>query len=291
MVLQLPRRPLPPPRRPRPRRDPPLPAPREPAGDRVPASPYARALARDLGIDLMALARPDGRPLRAADVLAAAVAPPAPDLRAGPPYRLERPTAARAAVARTMTAAVATPVFRLGGRLPLAVLRDAAEAAGVSLTLALARAAALTVADHPLFNRVWTPGGLAVRDRVDVGIAVDTPAGLVTPVLRDMAGRPLEELAEAWERLRDQAQAGRLAPADYAGATFYLSNLGMFPVVEHFDAVVPPGAAAILAVAALGEDGRADCTLTCDHRVIFGADAARFLTTLAGRLAQPDAWL
>lgn len=74
---------------------------------------------------------------------------------------------------------------------------------------------------------------------------------------------------------------------DYQGATFYLSNLGVFAQVTHFDALVPPGAAAILSLGA-EQDGKAEFTLSCDHRVVFGADAARFLETLSAYLSNPE---
>lgn len=276
--------------------DEPSPAASAPAESRstgftkVPASPYARALARDLGIDLEYLRPgPDGR-VHAAEVLAAAMAGSEPDLRYGPPHRLERMRPMRAAVARNMTATLHTPTFQIGSRLALQTLHERAKARKVSLTLALARACALTVAEDPWFNHVWTPAGLARRERVDVGIAVDTGDGLVTPVLRDAARRPPQELAEDWRILLGKTRKGRLAPEDYEGATFYLSNLGVFPHITHFNAIVPSGASAILAVSASDTQGQTDFTLSCDHRVIFGADAARFLGRLAERLEQVQ-WL
>jgi pyruvate dehydrogenase E2 component (dihydrolipoamide acetyltransferase) len=86
--------------------------------------------------------------------------------------------------------------------------------------------------------------------------------------------------------LRDKVKTRRLSPADYSGATFYLSNLGTSSVVYAFDSIVPVGASAILSVAASRLQGTL-CTLACDHRVVFGADAARFLETLAQQLKDP----
>ncbi len=257
----------------------------------VQASPYARALARDLGVNIAGvLPGPDGT-IHAAQVLAAALAAPEADLRQGPPYALERPSTLRAAVARNMAATVQTPTFQISARLAVEPLHQAAKKAGVTLTLAMARACALTVAADPWFNHLWTAKGVAKRERVDVGIAVDTGDGLVTPVLRDAARRPLAELAEDWRILLGKVKKGRLNPEDYQGASFYLSNLGIFPVVSHFNAIVPLGASAILAIAATDTEGKADFALSCDHRIIFGADAARFLAALAKRLDQPDSSL
>jgi pyruvate dehydrogenase E2 component (dihydrolipoamide acetyltransferase) len=208
------------------------------------------------------------------------------DLSAGPAYRVERASSLREAVALTMIAAAATPIFRVSAQFPLEGIISLAKEKGLSLTLLLARACARAVAAHPLFNSAYTPEGLARRDRVDIGIAVDGAEGLITPVLRDVANRPLSELAEDWLLLRDKVRTRRLQPSDYRGATFYLSDLGVFPVVYAFDAIIPVGASAILAVAASRKEGTF-FTLSCDHRVIFGGDAARFLQTLSEWLATP----
>ena len=265
-------------------------APQPPHADGLLASPYARALARDLELDILQVkVGPDGT-IHAAQVLAAALAPQDADLRMGPPYTIERPNILRAAVARNMSATLNTPSFLISSRFAVAPLHAAAKARGLSLTLALSRACALTVAEDLWFNHAWTREGLAKRSRVDMGIAVDTGNGLITPVLRDAAKRPLKELAEDWRILLGKVKKGRIYPEDYQGASFYLSNLGVFSQIERFNAIVPVGASAILAVAAAGSDGLTDFTLSCDHRVIFGADAARFLQRLGKRL-EDLSWL
>ncbi len=156
-------------------------------------------------------------------------------IEAGPPYQVERASSLREAVARNMIASAAAPTFRVTARLPLDFLVSAAKARQQSLTLLLARACALTVVAHPLFNAAYTSDGLARRERVDIGIAVDNGDGLITPVLRDAAVRSLAELAQDWSGLRDKVKSRRLAPAEYSGATFYLSDLGVFSVVEAFE--------------------------------------------------------
>jgi pyruvate dehydrogenase E2 component (dihydrolipoamide acetyltransferase) len=268
---------------------PPIPPVAVPPASGVRASPYARRLAQQLGVDVADLSSRQGE-VHADAILAAARRAPAADLDAGPPYRIERVSSLRESLARTMAASAATPVFRVTARLPLGPLKLTAKAAQVSLTLLLARASALSVTAHPLFNAVYTPEGFARRERVDVGIAVDTAEGLIAPVLRDVAGRKLADLAADWAGLRDRVNSRRLVPEDYRGATFYLSNLGQFPVVDSFDAVLPQGAAAILCVAGAGAE-RASFTLGCDHRVLAGADAARFLQTLAEFLTDPGTLL
>lgn len=265
---------------------PPAAAPTAPAAERVRASPYARRLAQQRGVDVsQVLAEPRG--MQAEPNPAATPRPVLSDLGAGPPYRLERLSGMRQAVAHNMISSLSTPTFRLTACLALAPLIAVSKELRLSLTLLLARACALTIKAHPLFNAIYTPDGLALRDRVDVAIAVDTPDGLIAPVIRDVAERPLAELAADWSNLRDKALNRRLMAGHYQGATFYLSNLGMFSVVHSFDAVLPLGAAAILCVAA-ADGGRTSFTLGCDHRVLAGADAARFLQSFADLLANPQ---
>lgn len=254
------------------------PVPASSAGGR--ASPYARALAQRLGVNLSGSG---GAPLHAADVLAV-LHQPTPDLKAGPPYTIERNSAFREATAQAMIASLGTPTFRVTAALPLAALVTQAKTAGRSVNLLLARACALSILEHPLFNAVWTAEGIARRERVDVAIAVDSPEGLITPVLRDAARRSLTELSQDWKALLEKAKTRRLTLAQYSGATFYLSDLGVFPSVYSFESIIPQGAAALLSVAAV-QGEKALCTLNCDHRVVFGGDAARFLQTLEKRLA------
>ncbi|WP_291523720.1 2-oxo acid dehydrogenase subunit E2, partial [Acidithiobacillus sp.] len=258
--------------------------------DTAGTTPFVRALAAELGIDLEQLgadANSTKGHISAARVLAAAIGPQAPQLTYAPPHTIEHPSAIKAAMAENMARSVHTPTFHITIAVDLKPLHDAAQAEQESLSLLLARACALSVQEHPEFNACWTPGGLARRERIDIAIAVDTPDGLITPVLCDVL-RPLGELDEDWRGLKGKLAKRRLKPEDYSGATFYLSNLGLFPGIEQFDAIVPSGAAAILAVAAPSADGLTRLTLSCDHRVVAGADAARFLTTLSGHLAAVD---
>jgi len=258
---------------------------------RVNVTPYARGLANELDVDLANVKPGSDGVIRAAQIIAAAMQGPSPDLDAGPAWHYKLLTPMHRAVAENMVATLSTPTFRVSSQLSIDTLRHAAREARRSLSLLLARALALSVREHPRFNEVYTPAALVVRERVDVGIAVDVPGGLlVTPVIRDAAGRPITELAEDWRILKEKLDKQRLVPEDYTGATVYLSNLGLFDVVSDFDAIVPLGAAAILAVGAAHE-GLARFTLSCDHRVVYGADAARFMQTFAGLLMNPGDWL
>jgi pyruvate dehydrogenase E2 component (dihydrolipoamide acetyltransferase) len=265
-------------------------APKDTEGRMVRISPYARSLARDLGISEESLPQNPSGEIHARDVIGL-ITPrtPAPDLDKGPPYRIEKPSGIRKAVARRMEDASRTPVFRISANLSIEPLLRIAKLHSPSVSLALARCLAFAAREFPLFNAAWTNEGIAMRDRVDVGIAVDTGNGLITPVVRDMAARPYTELADEWKDLAVRARNQKLRTEEYQGATIYLSNLGEFSVVTAFDAILPLGATAILAVASPGPDGRSAMTLTCDHRVVFGADAARFLQSLSERFAQPEA--
>ncbi len=255
-------------------------------GKRI-ASPHARALALKLGIDLSHVPPGEDGRILAEDVLAVIHRSPTLNLEAGPPYHLEKLTLMQQAVANNMIATITTPTFRTTAQFSLATLKKIAKQKQYSLTLLLASACAKTIKTLPQFNAVYSPEGMAHRERVDVGIAVDVPGGLLTPVLRDAAERPIDELAEDWRILKDKIKRQRLTQQDYEGATFYLSNLGVFPVVHSFDALVPLGAAAILAIGA-EQNGQCLFTLSCDHRVVSGAESARFLTILQEHLQQPE---
>ncbi len=212
------------------------------------------------------------------------------DLEAGPPFQIEPQANLRRIIAEGMIAAAMTPQFRVSSRFSLQKLVSSAKKREISFTVLLARACALTVAEYPDFNSAWTPDGLARRSRVDVGIAMETEDGLTSPVLRDAAQRTIDELAEDWRDLKDRVKNHRARPEEYRGATFYLSNLGTVSDVFSFDAIVPLGAAAILAVAADTEQGTL-LTISCDHRLLAGADAAKFLQSLGQRLCDPAGWM
>jgi len=245
-------------------------------------SPYARRLAQQR--EMRSIAKP-AAPLNTAPSLAT----PSTDLAGGQASGIAWPSLLRESMAQNMIKSLATPTFHVAAQLSVGPLKKVLAEGALSLTLLLARAAALAVKANPLFNAAYTPEGLALRQRVDVGIAIDTPDGLIAAVLRDVAERPLAQLGTDWRTLRDRISSRRLAPQDYQGATFYLSNLGTFSVVRSFDAVLPVGATAILCVGA-AENDRVIFTLGCDHRVVAGADAARFLQSFAQLLADPDPW-
>ena len=161
------------------------------------------------------------------------------------------------------------------------------------MTALLAKAVAITLARHPQVNAATTEAGMAYPRAVNVAIAVAMEdGGLITPVLANADQSDLYSLSRQWADLVKRSRTKQLKPEEYSTGTFTLSNLGMFGV-DRFDAILPPGTGAILAVAASRpavvalKDGsiavrrQMQVNLTCDHRVIYGADAAAFLKDLA----------
>jgi pyruvate/2-oxoglutarate dehydrogenase complex dihydrolipoamide acyltransferase (E2) component len=160
-----------------------------------------------------------------------------------------------------------------------------------------------TLLSHPLLAARWEDTHLALSaDRIDIGIAVDTPAGLVVPVVRDVATAPLGEVARQTRWLIERARTGRLTAPDMQGGVFTLTSLGSYGI-EFFTPVINHPEAAILGVGAIrmqpvpppgGQEGfvlqrQLPLSLTFDHRVVDGGPAARFLGDLAGRIAAIDA--
>jgi pyruvate dehydrogenase E2 component (dihydrolipoamide acetyltransferase) len=168
---------------------------------------------------------------------------------------------------------------------------------GVSVNDLFIKAAALALRKHPVVNAAYREGGVQENGEINIGNAVSLPGGLVVPVVRNADRRTLPEIAAEMRRLAEKARSGGLALADYEGGTFTISNLGMYGV-EEFCAVVNPPQAAILAVGAVMQEAvvvdgqvvpgqRCRVTLSADHRVVYGADAAEFLRTLKGYLEAP----
>ncbi len=160
------------------------------------------------------------------------------------------------------------------------------------------RAVALALATHPRVNSTYRDGGLAPRSRINIGFAVDTDDGSVTPVVPDADRTPLGEISAATRRLAARARSGELTPPEQSGATFAISNLGMLGITGSLP-VVNPGQSAKLAVGVISEQpvvregvvtvGRVmTLNLSCDHRVLHGGEAARFLTAVGDRLERPE---
>ena len=290
---------------------------------RIVASPRAKKLASQMGVDLATVrgSGPHGR-IQAEDVeqasgqpisvprvaegtapaassagAAAAAAPAAP---AGNSFGRPGETVAfntlQGAVNKNMEASLAVPCFRVGYTITtdkLDAFYKQVKPKGVTMTALLAKAVAVTLARHPQVNAATTAAGMAYPADVNVAVAVAMEdGGLITPVLRNADRTDLYEMSRQWGDLVKRSRSKQLQPEEYSTGTFTLSNLGMFGV-DRFDAILPPGTGAILAVAAsrptvvAGKDGsiavkrQMQVNLTADHRVIYGADGAAFLKDLA----------
>lgn len=303
---------------------PPLEQPAASADGRIVASPRAKKLAAQMGVELTKVrgSGPNGR-IQAEDVERAAgrpVTPPrvgegtaaaivagaasasstAPASPAGNSFGAPGETVAfntlQQAVNRNMEASLAVPCFRVGYTITtdkLDAFYKQVKPKGVTMTALLAKAVAVTLARHPQVNAATTAAGMAYPADVNVAIAVAMEdGGLITPVLRQADRTDLYAMSRQWADLVKRSRSKQLQPEEYSTGTFTLSNLGMFGV-DRFDAILPPGTGAILAVAAsrptvvAGNDGsisvkrQMQVNLTADHRVIYGADGAAFLKDLA----------
>ncbi len=200
------------------------------------------------------------------------------------------------AVNRNMETSLSVPCFRVG----YSIVTDKFDSfykqvkpKGVTMTALLAKAVGKTLARHPQLNAAFSSEGMVYPSNVNVAVAVAMEeGGLITPVLQNADTTDLFELSRQWADLVKRSRSKQLQPNEYNSGTFTLSNLGMFGV-DRFDAILPPGTGAILAVAAslptvvAGTDGsisvkrQMQVNLTADHRVIYGADGAAFLKDLA----------
>ena len=290
---------------------------------RIVASPRAKKLASQMGVDLATVrgSGPHGR-IQAEDVeqasgqpisvprvaegtapaasSAGAAASAAPAAPAGNSFGRPGETVAfntlQGAVNKNMEASLAVPCFRVGYTITtdkLDAFYKQVKPKGVTMTALLAKAVAVTLARHPQVNAATTAAGMAYPADVNVAVAVAMEdGGLITPVLRNADRTDLYEMSRQWGDLVKRSRSKQLQPEEYSTGTFTLSNLGMFGV-DRFDAILPPGTGAILAVAAsrptvvAGKDGsiavkrQMQVNLTADHRVIYGADGAAFLKDLA----------
>ncbi|PSB41184.1 dihydrolipoamide acetyltransferase family protein [Chamaesiphon polymorphus] len=293
------------------------PAPATLRSERPVVSPRARKLAKEYGIAVETLngTGPNGR-ITAEDVGAAAGKPQAAPAHSQPAAPVATPayvppaapaiaavagtvvpfTTLQAAVTRNMMASLSVPTFRVGYTIEtnnLDALYKQIKAKGVTMTALLAKAVAMTLAKHPTVNASYTDAGLNHPGSINIAVAVSMPdGGLITPVLQNADKLDLYSLSRMWKDLVDRARIKQLQPQEYSSGTFTISNLGMLGV-DRFDAILPSGTGAILAVGAshpqvvASEDGtfairrQMQVNMTADHRIIYGADAANFLKDLA----------
>jgi pyruvate dehydrogenase E2 component (dihydrolipoamide acetyltransferase) len=300
-------------------RSPTGPPPDGDGGERVKASPVARRIARDRGVDLSALhgSGPGGRIVKA-DVEAAGApapapapaAPTAPDVAtAKGDVSVQELNRTQQTIARRMAESRATvPDFTLQADVDM----EAAVAARASLKTAagegqlvpslndmVVKACGLALREFPRVNSAYRDGRFERYSRVNVGVAVAAADALLVPTVFDADRRTLGEIARDTRALSERARDGAITPPELSGGTFSVSNLGMYGIRE-FTAVINPPQAAILSVGrveprAVVRDGEVvarhlmSVTLACDHRILYGADAAEFLARVRALLEAPMA--
>ncbi|KAJ6764019.1 DIHYDROLIPOAMIDE ACETYL/SUCCINYL-TRANSFERASE-RELATED [Salix purpurea] len=279
-------------------------------GKRVVASPYAKKLAKELKVDLgrvigsgpngrivakdveavAAVATELGSPAAKVSAAPAVQAPPGIELGSVVPF-----TTMQGAVSRNMLESLSVPTFRVGYTITtdaLDALYKKIKSKGVTMTALLAKATALALVKHPAINSSCRDGNsFTYNSSINIAVAVAIDGGFDYTLFFKM-------LIRKWKELVDKARAKQLQPQEYNTGTFTLSNLGMFGV-DRFDAILPPGTGAIMAVGAsqptvvatkdgrIGMKSQMQVNVTADHRVIYGADLAAFLQTLAKIIEDP----
>ena len=308
-------------------------------GARIKVSPLARRIAEDRGVDLARIkgTGPDGRIIKR-DVINApaggASPTPVPSGRASAgaetakaatpastsggaklestlvPVSQMRKTIAR----RLLESKTTIPHFTVTVTIAMdallglrTTLNDQLASQNIKLSVNdfVVRAAALSLAQHPLINASWTDAGIQQHGSVNIGIAVALPAdkggGLVVPVIRDALKKGLRTVSAETKALAEKARTKGLSVEEMSDGTFTISNLGMLGV-DHFEAIINPPQAAILAVGAaikkpvvrndqLAIGTEMTCTISADHRVVDGAMAADYLQSLKKLLENPAALL
>ncbi len=307
---------------------------------RIFASPLARRLASQAGLDLAALqgSGPYGRIIKvdieaalaggatAAPAATSAPAPAAPAAASpgatgpsakemadllGMAYRQEPLSSMRKTIARRLTEAKQqVPHFYLTVDCRLDELlkvrkelnaRFEKKGIKVSVNDFVIRASAIALTQVPAANASWDESGMMLYEHADVSVAVATPNGLITPIIRAAEGKGLAQISSEMKDLAVRARDGKLKPEEYQGGTFSVSNLGMFGVKE-FAAIINPPQGCILAVGAgeqrpVVKDGALavgtvmSCTLAVDHRVVDGAVGAEFLAAFKKLIEYPMAML
>jgi pyruvate dehydrogenase E2 component (dihydrolipoamide acetyltransferase) len=281
-------------------------------GGRPNATPVARRKAVELGVSLHGLTGtgPGGR-ITQDDVEQAAAVPgergrevPVETGGKGDVTRLEL-TPTQTTIARRMEESAKTiPIFTVSADVDMSLIAELRRGAreerddAPSLNDFVVKASALALQAFPRFNASLVDGKIECYSRINVGVAVATDDALLVPVVHDADRKSLAEIAADTRRLAEGARGRSLVPDDLADATFTVSNLGMFGV-RAFTAIVDLPQVAILAVGGVRrapvEDGEGGVvfrdlmtvTLTCDHRVVYGADGAQFLSRLRDLLERP----
>ncbi|MGZ8422110.1 MAG: dihydrolipoamide acetyltransferase family protein [Nitrospira sp.] len=272
------------------------------AGARPFASPRAKALAAERGLDLSTLTGtgPGGRIVE--DHVTKAAAPTAQALPAGTDQPLSQ---MRKAIARsTVQSKAPVPHFYLTVEIDMEQaerLRDQFKQnrqTHPSITDVLIKASALALMRHPEMNVSFAGDAIRRYAQIDIGLAVGMEDGLITPVIRHCGAKTLADISTETKALIERARQKRLQPQEYTGATFSISNLGMFDV-DNFIAVLMPPQAASIAVGSIRDvpvvtkgtvtvGRRMKVTMSCDHRALDGLMGAQFLKEFKRLLEHPQ---
>ena len=305
-------------------------------GQRVKASPLARRLARERGIDLSPLrgSGPGGRIVKAdvegAEGGAGAAGPatstrpaelagattPAPAAKPSPTegqtakgsVEVIEPAKLQQVIARRMSEAKATaPHFYLSAEIEMtkafearAALKARAEEGEIvpSFNDMVLKASAIALKEHPKANSAYRDGKFELYSRVNVGVAVAAPGALLVPTVFDADQKGLAQIAREARALAAKVKEQTITPPELSGATFTVSNLGMYGIAS-FEAVINLPQAAILAVGEISERPRFNesaelypakvmkATLSCDHRILYGAEGAELLARIKALLEEP----
>ena len=288
-------------------------------GGRVKASPLARRLADEMGVDIDRVpgSGPGGRVVKRdveeakASGVAAPVAAPATWASDGAEYEDIPTSQMRKAIAKRLVTSIGpVPTFYLTVDVDMGRVIEARKSINamlekdglrVSINDILLKAMAAALRQHPNCNAQWHDGFVRRFNAVHLGVAVAIEDGLITPVIRNAHAKGIAQISAEVRELAGRAREKRLLPDEYTGSTFTVSNLGMLGIHE-FTAIINPPESGILAVGGIVEtpvvvDGevtvrpRMRMTMSCDHRVIDGAQGARFLQTLQVMLEEPTAIL
>ena len=290
------------------------------SGGRMLISPIAARMAADNGIDLKTISGsgPNGRIIKR-DV-ETALSGPAPSAKTAQPqqafvpstgigasaFRDEPTSQMRRVIATRLAESIGPiPTFYLTVEIEMdnalqlrrAINAGISEDQKISVNDIIVKAAAMALIKHPFVNASYQDKNLRFYNQADIGVAVAIEEGLITPVVRGANLKGFLEISGEIRDLAGKAKAKKLQPEQYTGATFSISNLGMFGIKE-FTAIINPPEAGIIAVGAANQvpvvrDGEIvirsvmNVTMSCDHRVVDGATGAKFLQTFKQMLEQP----
>ena len=228
-----------------------------------------------------------------------------PAVEGASPYRDEPVSTMRGVIARRLTSSIGpVPHFFLTTEIEMdrvaelrATLIELDKENKVSVNDIIIKVAAAALVQHPQVNASFQDKAVRYYERADIGVAVAIEEGLITPVVRSANAKSIGQISREVRQLAERARARKLQPDEYTGATFSISNLGMFGIDE-FTAIINPPEAAILAVGAMQpkpvvRDGQIvvrqimRVTMSCDHRIVDGATGAKFLQTFKKILENP----